>query len=91
MTLAAKRHMGMVAELPCCVCGTMPVEVHHVLEGRTPGRKSADWTTIPVCPECHRGTHGIHGTRQAWKLAKQDELKALGETLEKLYGGWPAA
>lgn len=64
----------------------MPTEIHHILEGRTPGRRSSDWTTIPVCPEHHRGKDGIHGTRQAWKLAKQDELKALGETLASIYG-----
>lgn len=33
MTLAAKRHMGRVAALPCCVCGAQPVEVHHILPG----------------------------------------------------------
>lgn len=87
MTLAAKRHMARVAELPCCVCGAIPVEVHHVLEGRTPGRRSSDWTVIPVCHECHLGKEGIHGGRLLWKLAKQDELKALGETLETIYGG----
>ena len=86
MTKSTARHLSAVAELPCCVCGGMPVEVHHVLEGRTPGRRSSDWTAIPVCPECYRGKEGIHGGRLLWKLAKQDELKALGETLEAIYG-----
>lgn len=86
MSLAEKRHMGRVAELPCCVCGAVGVHVHHILEGRTPGRKPSGWMTVPVCPPCHTGSQGIHGDRAMWKVMKQDELKALSETLEKLYG-----
>lgn len=90
MSAAGQRHMQRVAEFGqqagCIVCGQPFSHVHHLLEGRTPGRKSSDMTTIPLCEECHTGTHGIHGTRQRWSLHKAGELEALGRTLEAIYG-----
>ena len=74
------------AERGCIVCGEPYAHVHHVLEGRTPGRKASDWATIPLCLECHTGTDGIHGTRLRWALRKDNELDALGRTLEAIYG-----
>lgn len=87
MTAASKRHMSRVAALPCCVCGDRPVELHHVMEGRTPGRRSPDWLVIPLCVSCHRGQGGIHGDRSFWKIYKATELDCLADTLETLYGG----
>jgi hypothetical protein len=88
MSAKGKRHMGKVAELGqekgCIVCGGVFAHVHHVMEGRTPGRRSGDFCTIPLCYECHEGTHGIHGTRQRWTLNKASELAALDMTLEAL-------
>ena len=82
--------MALVAELGqergCIVCGEPFAHVHHILEGRTPGRKSGSFCTVPLCWECHEGTHGIHGTRQRWSLHKTSELQALDQTLEAVYG-----
>lgn len=90
MNNAGKRHMGLVAEYGMdngwIVCGEPFSHVHHLLEGRTPGRRANDWVTIPLCESCHTGTHGIHGTRQRWSLHKANELEALGKTLEGIYG-----
>ncbi len=84
------KHMAKVAAYGqicgCVVCGEPYAHVHHLLEGRTPGRKNSDWLTIPLCYECHQGTHGIHGTRQRWGLHKASEMKALAKTLEAIYG-----
>ena len=86
-TRQASLHMARVAELPCAVCGSAPVEVHHILEGRTPGRKAPDWLTVPLCPSCHRDNHnGIHGQRRMWDVMRKNELTCLAETLERLYG-----
>ena len=86
-TKAQSAHLGRVASLPCCLCGVGPVEVHHLLEGRIKGRKSAHFTTIPLCPDCHRGSHnGIHGRQAMLKVMKTTELELLAVTLEKLYG-----
>lgn len=90
MSAAGRRHLERVAELGrevgCCVCGGTFAHVHHILEGRTPGRRSGDHLTIPLCLDCHTGTHGIHGTRQRWTLHKASELEALDRTLELLEG-----
>ncbi len=84
---AGSKHMGRVAELPCCLCGTSPVEVHHILEGRIKGRRSASFTTIPLCYDCHRGDkNGIHGQQAMLKIMKTTELELLAITLERLYG-----
>jgi len=73
--------------MPCVVCGAEPVEVHHILEGRCPGRRSPDWLAIPVCPDCHRGAkNGIHGEQAMWKVMKKTEHDCLAQTLEALYG-----
>lgn len=88
MSTKGKRHLQRVADygqqVGCIVCAGPYAHLHHILEGRTPGRKSGDFCTIPLCIECHTGTHGIHGTRQRWSLHKADELEALNRTLEAL-------
>jgi len=87
MSAFGRAHLARVHELPCGVCGASPVEAHHVLEGRTPGRKSPDALAIPVCVSCHRDEHnGIHGRGFMWKVLKKGELDVLAETIEKLYG-----
>ena len=86
-TASEKRHLDRVAALPCALCGAQPVEVHHILEGRVKGRKSGHWTTIPTCPDCHRGSkNGIHGQQNMLRIMKKTELELLAETLEQIYG-----
>lgn len=84
----ARRHMAAVKALPCAVCGNPgPSDAHHILEGRTPGRKSPDALSIPLCRDCHQGSHnGIHGNRRMWDVMKKTELGCLAETIETLYG-----
>lgn len=87
MKASEAKHLAKVAALPCALCGTQPVEVHHILEGRIKGRKSGHWTAIPLCPDCHRGSHnGIHGRQAMLKIKKLTELELLGDTLESIYG-----
>jgi len=47
----------------CFNCGCYGyVEKHHMLHG--PNRKKCNrypLLIIPLCPECHRGTNGVHG------------------------------
>lgn len=79
--------MGRVKELPCAVCGAHgPSDAHHILEGRTPGRKSPDLCTIPLCRDCHQGSrNGIHGRRVMWDVMKKTELGCLADTIRKLF------
>jgi hypothetical protein len=78
-TPAESEHVSKVAELPCAICEAQPVEVHEPEQGKW-------WISIPLCPECHRGRDGWHGTRQRWKLRKMDELTAINNTIEAIYG-----
>lgn len=88
--MAGKRHMQRVAEFGqthgCVVCSAPFAHLHHILEGRTPGRRSGDFCVVPLCVECHIGPHGIHGDRSRWRMLKMDELEALDMTLEGIYG-----
>lgn len=88
MSESARRHIGRVKELGCAVCGASgPSDAHHILEGRTPGRKSPDWLAIPLCKDCHQGSrNGIHGMKIMWNVMKKTEALCLNDTLEKLYG-----
>lgn len=64
---AGKAHMARVAGLPCVLCGSHPVEVHHCISGRYGQRKASDFDTIPLCYPCHRGPEGIHANKAAWE------------------------
>lgn len=81
-----KRHLAAVHDLPCACCGAIGVHAHHILEGRIPGRKAPDALAIPLCPDCHTGTGGIHGTRNRMRIYKKTELGMLAWTIEALYG-----
>jgi hypothetical protein len=86
MSNAAKRHMARIAALPCALCGTMPVEVHHIRQTFGAAQKAPDTLTIPLCVEHHRGDNGIHGLgEKGFRMRyKKDEIALLAETLEKL-------
>ena len=84
-TQAEKAHLSRVASLPCCLCGSFGVNVHHILEGRVKGRKSGAFTCIPLCPDCHTGRFGVHGDKTMLKIHKITELELLGATIERLY------
>jgi hypothetical protein len=65
----------------------MPVEVHHLMSGRVPGRRSSDWLAIPLCPDCHRGRNGIHGQQAMLKVMRKTELDLLAETFQRVCAG----
>lgn len=51
----ARKHMSLVAMLPCVVCvktgkGNSPAHVHHILSG---GRRIDDYHVLPLCPKHH--------------------------------------
>ena len=58
--LVDRVHRAYVAKQPCCCCGALSVEVHHLLRAdpkRGMGRKAGDNFTVPLCPEHHRNLH----------------------------------
>lgn len=79
-TQAQSRYASLVAEQPCVLCGQQPVEVHEFEQGQW-------FTSVPLCPDHHRGRHGWHGDRLAWTLARMDMLKAIDITVGRVFGG----
>lgn len=77
-TKAEAAHAAILAEQPCVVCDTSgPSEVHEPEQGLW-------FASMPLCPACHRGPDGWHGTRLRWSLRKMTELKAINETYRRL-------
>lgn len=68
-----------------------PAEIHHKRAGTGAGRRSSNWETIPLCPEHHRGTTGLHGlgTKGFAKHWGFDEVDLLKETIELLTKTYP--
>ena len=84
MRNADKAHMGRVAELPCACCGTEPVQVHHIREGQGMAQRASNYLTIPLCPDCHTGTYGVHGDKSRMRAQKASELDWLADTIARL-------
>ena len=81
MTNLEREHVVRIKEMACIVCEQSgPSEAHEIDQG--------EWfTSLPLCSDCHRGYNGIHGTKALWRVRKMDELKALNETIKKLFYG----
>lgn len=59
-------------------------EIHHLRDGQGMAQRGSNWTAIPLCPECHRGSLGIHGDKTYLRILKMDELDLLAATIEAL-------
>lgn len=86
-----RKHMARVADLGCAVCWRMgilsgPSELHHPRRGTGMGQRASDFDVIPLCPEHHRGSTGLHGlgTKGFAKAYGFDEADLLAETRERL-------
>ena len=80
-----RQHMGLVAELGCLLCSS-PAEVHHIREGQGMSQRASNWLTVPLCPEHHRGSSGLHGLGERGFATRHrlGELDLLAMTLERL-------
>lgn len=91
MTKSEKRYLDRVARIGCVLCkvigyGETPAEIHHVREGQGMAQRAENWLAVPLCPEHHRGKHGVHGDREALKRARVDEMDLLALTIGELNG-----
>ncbi|HQQ68780.1 MAG TPA: hypothetical protein PLL92_00485 [Alicycliphilus sp.] len=78
LTAREREHMGRVKALPCSICDApAPSEAHHIKQGH-------QFTAVALCPDCHRGHNGLHGTKAFWRIRKMDELDALNITIQRL-------
>lgn len=68
-TAEAKARMDMVAQLPCVICGSRPVVVHHCIHDRHSQSRATDFDTIPLCPHHHDAHYltGLHHAPETWR------------------------
>lgn len=90
-TVSEREYMGRVAAIGCLICrrlgyGRRDAEVHHVRIGQGGAERAANHLTVPLCPEHHRGSAGIHGMgpRAFERRYGIDELDLLAETIREL-------
>lgn len=85
-------YLGLVAELPCCVCPLKNqaqqyrTEVHHKLV-RGMGIRASDYETMPLCIECHRtGKFGeaVHNGTKSFEARYGTQDDHIRETQRKL-------
>jgi len=77
----AHLHMGRVKALPCLVCGSQPVEAHHLPDPRS------DFRVVPLCPFHHREEYGpqaYHYSRPNFNAEHGSDEQLLARTLEML-------
>lgn len=82
--------MGKVKSLPCSLCSLLGqpqssvTEAHHIRTGHGMGDRASDFLTVALCVDCHRGTHGFHGTKALMRIAKLTEMDLLAETVRQM-------
>lgn len=84
-TKSEREHMDRVAQLPCMVCGTHPVELHHPRRGMGMAMRASNLDVIPLCAAHHRtGGFGValHAGQKTWESIFGTE----SELLERLRG-----
>ena len=83
----ASDYMGRVKSLSCVLCSLLGqpqsgvTEAHHIRTGHGMGDRASDFLTVALCVDCHRGTHGFHGTKALMRIAKLSEMDLLAETV----------
>lgn len=81
-----RRYIEKIKSMPCALCGAHPPsDAHHLREGMGMAQRNSDYLTIPLCKDCHQGSHnGIHGERALWKVMKETELSLLAKTIRSM-------
>ena len=69
-TYEEKKHMQQVADLGCIACRKLghfgtPAELHHISNG-TMGKKSDNFSVIPLCPYHHRTSNESYHLNPLW-------------------------
>lgn len=82
--MKCRQHLERVAQLPCVVRGTHPVQVHHIRMANVTGagQKASDWLTIPLSPEEHAL---LHSDIPAWERRNGRQIDFVTRTLNTLY------
>lgn len=66
---------ALCRRLPCCACGHVPSDPHHLKARGFGGVKSDDSQCVPLCRVCHTAVH----TRGAdfWRAARLDPREVI--------------
>lgn len=70
-----KKHLDAVSQLPCLVCGAVPVELHHTV--RLAKKKRDHMEVLPLCVFHHRGVFSIHMARKSFRAQYGTEEELL--------------
>jgi len=88
MSVAGKRWMVRVAQLPCLICQQMGLKqterthVHHCFDNA----HRSDTLVCPLCTDHHNGPNGFHtlGAREFQRRYRTDETHLIAETIRRL-------
>jgi HNH endonuclease len=69
-TEALKTGVRTRADMRCCLCHSLGVEVHHIVP-EADGGDSTDANAAPLCPSCHE-TYGANSTKQRFVREARD-------------------
>jgi hypothetical protein len=78
-TKAEREHILRIKSMACVCCNAPPPSECHEIE------QGLWFTSLPVCPDCHRGSHnGPPGRGAIWRVKKLSELGALNIVVRNL-------
>jgi hypothetical protein len=93
MTRAESKYLGKVARLGCVACNLLGFdvadvqpEIHHPRTDEGMAQRASNWLAYGLCPEHHRGPHGIHGDKQILRQLKCSELDLLAWVISRMNG-----
>lgn len=85
-TTDCTRFMGVVARLPCLICGLYGVQCHHSASGRYSQGKRSDYMVLPLCVDHHDEFHKAESAWEAKHGMDYDFLPAVYSDAERIAG-----
>jgi hypothetical protein len=85
--IEAPAYLVWVRTLPCCICGRLGVDAHHIIGGglKGTGTRTPDFLAMPLCRPDHAELHRGHVT---WETNHGLQMEFAARTmLEAVYRG----